>query len=293
VKRLRGKSWTGWLGGAVWRLAVLLLVLYGAAQVGSRTEWFRRRVERRISDLTGLDVRVGRIRATEALNLKIRDVVSLTDRGGIELRLVRVRWRFFRPRGAPLIESVRVDGWSATFAPDARGEWRPAVLGRPLEQALGLAGIRLPEPEALAEAGTPPAGGEPAGQAGGDRSAEELPRVEMRWGTVRIEDAAGGRLATVSDLDLLLTSMRTPADGRVSHLDVRAGELKVAGGPRVAGLHVAMVEAEDRRFLAALEADDWGAAAPPPDPSAEYRALLDAMDEPVPPPVTQPAAAGR
>ena len=126
------------LGALVWRLALVLLILYGLAQLGIRTEWFRRRVERELSRVAGTDVSVGHVRGTESLNLKIRDVISVTDEGGFDLRVVRIRWRLFRPRGASLLESVRVDGWEATFTADGRGPLSSSVLARMAE------GMRVP-----------------------------------------------------------------------------------------------------------------------------------------------------
>ncbi len=275
------RSWTlgGLLGGIAWRLTLAVLILYGLTHLAVRTEWFRRQVEHELSRLTGMDMRVGRIRATEALNLKIRDVISLSEGAGIELHLVRVRWRFFRPRGAPMLESVRVDGWEATFAPDAQGRLQPEPVGATLGQALGWAGIGFPPAEESLPA--PDTDGAPQQtQAGPEAELLGLPRLEMRWGTVRVLDAQGNEQASVAGLDLLMASMTPPEGGRVSHLEIRAQDVRVVNGPRIAGLHMELVDTGEQQFLAALQADDWGTVSPPRSREAEYRELLDAMDSP-------------
>lgn len=276
------RSWSlaGLFGGLVWWLALAMLVLYGLVQVGVRTEWFRRRVERELSRVTGMEMRVGRIRATEALNLKIRDVISVSEGPGIELRLVRVRWRIFRPRGDPMLESIRVDGWEATFAPDANGQLQPAVFGATLGSALDWAGIGFPPAQTSAVPDT--IGVPPETPSIPKPEISSFPRLEMRWGTVLVQDAQGNAQATASGLELLLASMVPPEGGRVSHLEIRAEEVRVVNGPRIAGLHVELVDTGSRQFLATLEAADWGAAPPPRNREAEYRELLDAMDRDLP-----------
>ena len=272
------REWTvaGLLGGLVWRLALVCGVLYATVQVAVRTDWFRGLVEKELSSLTGMEMRVGRIRATEGLNLKIRDVISVSDDAGIELRVVRVRWRLFRPRGAPLLESIRVDGWAATFAPDAAGQMQPAIVGRTLEQALGWTGIAAPR-----------SGGklEPA-----KTTAEEIPQpplrldpppsLVLRWGSVRVQDARGKVLATASGLDIRRTSMLLSGGAPVSHVEVRAAEVRMEGGPSVVGLRVEWIDAGERQFLAALDATDWGTALPPGATDDEYRKMIDALDLP-------------
>ena len=79
-------------------------------QILVRTDVFRAQVEKELSRLAGMEMRVGRIRATESLNLRIRDAIGVSDVAGIEARIVRIRWHLFRPRGEPMLESVRVDG---------------------------------------------------------------------------------------------------------------------------------------------------------------------------------------
>lgn len=66
---------------------------------------------------------------------------------------------------------------------------------------------------------------------------------------------------------------------RVAHVDCRAAEVKVENGPRITGLHVELIDAGDQWFLVDLGATDWGSAPPPAPAAADYRDLLDAMDD--------------
>lgn len=268
------------LAGLAWKLMLLFVLLYGVLHVGARTEWFQRRVEAELSRMLGMEMRVGRITTTETLNLKIRDVISVSEDAGLELRLVRVRWRVFRPRGAPMIESVRVDGWAVTFAPDAHGRLQPAVLSLVPAQAFGWAGLQLPRPEVS----TPPASGSPtkppdesfsrlaATAAGG------IPQLEMRWGTLRLQDDQGRPLVGMTGLDILLSSMVVPEGDRITHYDVRAGTIQISDGPRIIGLHVEWIDTGDRQFLSSLDATDWGAVARPRATADDYRRLLDSIE---------------
>ncbi|NCA83585.1 MAG: hypothetical protein EOM72_12750 [Opitutae bacterium] len=257
----------------LWKLALLLLLVYGALQLFVRTGFFRARVEAELSRLTGMEMRAGRIRATESLNLRIRDVISVSKDAGLEARTVRIRWRLFRPQGVSMLESVRVDGLAVTFAPDEEGVVQPAFLGRVSRMVLDSAGASLPD---AAGAMAPPDADSPA--AGGDFPEKMGGPVEIRWASARWQDAAGNLLASVSNLELIWVAMALPNGGRVSHLDCRAAEVKVVNGPRITGLHVELLDAGGRRFLMDLDASDWGAARKPRAAAADYRELLDAMD---------------
>ena len=263
----------------IWKGTLAVALAYGALQVLVRTDVFRSQVEEELSRLAGMEVRIGRMRATESLNLKIRDAIGISDVAGIEARVARVRWRLFRPRGTPMLESVRVDGLALTIAPDDAGALQPAFLGRLSGNVFAWTG--LPVPAELAA--VPDAEAVPARPDGPARSLEEwlggplvLQNVSVRW------QAAPGLLrASVSGMDVVWTPLTTPKGRRVSHLDCRAAEIKVVNGPRIADLRLELVAVEDQRFLVTLQAADWGGAEPPPAPGAEARELLDAMDVPL------------
>ena len=270
------------LWSLAWKLGLAVLLVYGAAQVLVRTDFFRSRVEAELSRLAGMEMRVGRIRATESLNLRIRDAIGVSEVAGIEARLARIRWRLFRPRGEPLLESVRVDGLALTIAPDQDGVIQPAFLGPLSEQLFRWTG--LPRPQGLAPAGGSGHGGHGAAKAAGLALDGIRGPLVFRGVTVRWQDAEGRLLAAAAGLEVAWVSLETPGGGRVAHLDCRVADLRVTDGPRIRGLHLELVEAGGQRFLVALEADNWGAVSPPQAPGAGARALLDAMDVPVPAP---------
>lgn len=254
-----------------WRLLLAALLAYGAAQVFVRTGVFRSLVEARLSRLAGMEVRTGRIRATASLNLRIRDVMAVSDRAGFEARLVRIRWRLFRPRGASLLESVRVDGLTLTAAPGADGGLQPAFLGNWPGRLLARAG--LPVPAELADSDRPERAARAA--AGGPAAGLRVPRVVLSGVSLQVLDAQGQGQVAAAGMEIAWTAMEL-ADGRgVAHLGCRAAELKVAGRPRIVGLRLELLEAAGQRFLLALDAADWGGLKPAGQESAD---LLRAME---------------
>lgn len=259
----------------LWKTALVVLLVYGALQILVRTNFFRARVEAELSRLVGMEMRVGRIRATESLNLRFRDVISVSEVAGIEARLTRLRWRIFRPRGEPMLESIRMDGLALTIAPDENGVLQPPFLGALSKKAFEWTGLPAPEPVAAAKT---PGGAAPKEVAPAREPAHwSSGPLVFRGVSVRWQDAQGNLLATVSGMDLTWVSMALPNGGRVGHVDCRAAEVKVVKGPRITGLHVELIDAGDRQFLVALEAADWGSAPKPRPVEAEYRELLDAM----------------
>ena len=261
-----------------WKLALVVALVYGALQLLVRSDFFRAQVEKELSRLAGMDMRIGRMRATESLNLRIRDAIGISDVAGIEARLARIRWRLIRPRGEPMLESVRVDGLALTVAPDENGRIQPAFLARLSRSIFEWTGLPAPTGLAAAAADAAAPAAEPetsAALADWIRGPLVFRGVSVRW-----QDARGDLQASVSGMDVIWMSMVTPNGRRVSHLECRAAEIKIVGGPRITGLHVELVEADGKRFLVALDAADWGGAEPPPPPGAEARELLDAMDRP-------------
>lgn len=271
------RTWTptGLLGAVVWRLGLVLLILYALAQVTVRTEWFRRKIEQEFSRIAGVDVRVGHVRGTESLNLKIRDVISMSEEGGFDLRVVRIRWRLFRGRGTPLIESVRVDGWDASFTANGSGPMSSSAIGRVMKDLLVPVGLGLPG--VFSRTPAAPTARPPSAKAH-IHSLGDLPRLEMRWGTIHMQDARGVALISVAGLEFLWSTMPRPDGGRVAHLALRAEEVQVANGPRIAGFHMEWIDTQDRQLVSVLEADDWGGVTRPRSVEEEYRELFDAMD---------------
>ena len=270
-----------------WKAVLAFLVVYGALQVLVRTDFFRSQVEAELSRLAGMEIRVGRIRATESLNVRLRDTIGVSKVAGIEARTSRIRWRLFRPRGEPMLESVRVDGLALTLAPDGDGTLQPAFLGRLTKKMLEWTGAPLPKGlekadngQALAPSALPSEG--PFALEEWIRGPLIFQNVSVRW-----QDEEGNLLASVSGMDLTWMSEITPNGGRITHVECRAASIQVVDGPKISGFHVELVEAGGKQFLVNLDAADWGGMPSPRKAEAETRKLLDAMDEPVPEPVSE------
>ena len=95
------------------------------AHAAIRSPWFRVAVERRLSQMTGMEVRVGSIRTTESLNLRLGDISALEDRAGLEIHVMRVKWALFPLR----IRRLIVEDAVLTMAPDEEQHLLPKVVG--------------------------------------------------------------------------------------------------------------------------------------------------------------------
>jgi hypothetical protein len=149
-----------------------------------------------------------------------------------------------------------------------------SAIGRVMKDLLVPVGRGLPGVFSLAPAAPPPA---PSAQAR-NHSLGDLPHLEMRWGTIHMQDARGVALISVAGLEFLWSTMPRPDGGRVAHLALRAEEVQVANGPRIEGFHMEWIDTQDRQFLSVLEADDWGGVTRPRSAGEEYRELFDAMN---------------
>jgi len=279
----RGRTASGCrvLWSIVWKLALLVLLFYGALQLWVRTDFFRSRVEKELSSLMGMEMRVGRIRATESLNLKIRDIISVSDVAGIEVRVARIRWRWFRPTGVSMLESLRVQGLSITVAPDADGVLQPPFLGSLSRQIFKWTGVSLPAPSRASPAPVTAETEVTAAKEASPRSALEAlggGPLSFRDVSIRWQDAQGNLLASISGLNATRMSMELADGEQVAHVSCTVEKIKVERGPSLSGLRVEWVEAAGRWFLITLDAVDWGTVSRPRSEEDECRELLDAMD---------------
>jgi hypothetical protein len=264
-----------------WKLAVLILLFYGVLQLWVRTDFFRSRVEQELSSLMGMEMRVGRIRATESLNLKIRDIISVSDVAGIEVRVARLRWRWFRPSGVPMLESLRVQGLAITIAPDADGALQPTFLGPLSRQVFDWAGVSLPAPTAVpsekVESGEAAAAADEA-VAPSALTAMGIGPLSFQDVSIRWQDAEGNLVASVTGMNVDRMSMELADGEQVAHVSCTVEKIQVERGPTLSGLRVEWVEAAGRWFLITLDALDWGTVPRPRSEADEYRELFDAMD---------------
>ena len=262
-------------GRILWGVLLAAVLLYGGVQAGIRSPWFRVAVERRLSKWAGMEVRIGDIRATESLNLRIGRISALDEHAGMEVRVLRVKWSFFAPRGLSRIHKLSAEDVTLTMAPDDEGRLLPAFVG---DRAWALLG-RLTQgmvPAVPVPGDLPGAGPGPAPRIGG------IPHVRIVRGVFSLRDASGRERASARDLELDRRVGRD-ADGRpVEHLDVQAAVLTVEG-MQLTGVDWAAERTEGSDWtVLRFSSDDWSGWAPA-DASTleatagEYRELFDSF----------------
>lgn len=273
-------------------------VLYLAAQLVARTEWMRRRLEGELSKLSGMPVRIdGRVRATEALNLRARDVISYEGESGLSVGILRIRWRMFPPQGESHVESVWAENVRLTLTVGEDGTLSPAFLGACGRQAASYLGLPTFSHETKEEAGGGGAtiagladlgAAEPAPRK--TRKLSVIPLLRVQNATARWLDAKGELLASASGIDLTWRTLALPEIGMnpvlgpddawsVSHLRGYAASVTVPPTVHITGLRLELLHAGGRQFLSHLSADDWGKHPPPRNPSARTPDIEMLLDE--------------
>lgn len=271
----------GRAGRLAWGVLGAAVVLYGAAQAGVRSPWFRVAVERRLSEVAGMEVHVGSIRPTESLNLRIGDISALEERAGLEVRVLRVKWSLFARRGFSRIRRLSVEDPVVTVAPDADGVLLPAFAG---EGVLEL--VRRLEGGAVEELGKTETQEAPDAEARGSGSAErkggEIALVRLLRGEFLLRDAEGRERASARDVEIE-RSLSLDAEGRrTERWDVQAAFLS-AGGVQLTGVDWVGERTEGGGWnVIRFVSDGWsewssGGGGDIEEATEEYRALLDSI----------------
>lgn len=263
-------------------------VLYGAAQAGVRSPWFRVAVERRLSKAAGMEVHVGRIRATESLNLRIDTVSALEDRAGMEARVLRVKWSWFAPKGFSRIRKISIEDAVLTMAPDAEGHLLPAFAGARTWELVGsLTRGMVPTVPEGAEGGTLPgaAAAEAEGTASGrpHASVGGIQHVRLVRGVFSVRDASGRERVAARDVEID-RAVSLDADGRRSERwDVQADVMEVEG-MQLTGIDWAAECTPDGGWkVTRFVSDGWSGWEPAASADAvesateQYRSLLDSI----------------
>lgn len=263
-------------GRVLWGVFALAAVLYGLAQAAIRSPWFRAAVERRLSEAAGMEVRVGRIRATESLNLRIGDIGALDERAGMEVRVLRVKWSFFAPRGFSRIRKVSAEDAVLTIAPDGEGRLLPAFAGGLVRE---LAGRLAPDLVPDMAQGSPETSGEPEPEGEGVRGGA-IPHLRLVRGVFSLRDASGGERASAKDVEIDRFAV-ADAEGRPSERwEIRAAEFAVEG-MRLTGVDCAAErEGQGQWRVTRFESDGWSGWSPASNverATEDYRALLDSI----------------
>lgn len=277
-------------GKMVWRIlwiaVAVAAVLYGAAQAAIRSPWFRVAVERRLSMATGMEVRVGRIRPTESLNLRISDISVLEDRAGMEIKILRIKWTFLARRGFSRIRKLIVEDAVLTMAPDDEGNLLPSFVGdRAWELVSGLTQGRLQNPpEPVGANGSAPEGIVSA-KTGGQASREfgGIRHVRLIRGTFSLRDAGGNERASAKDVEIARRIDLDAEGRRVERWNVQAAMLS-AEGMQLPNLDWSAEFTEAGGWnVTRFASDGWSAWSPAESPeevesaTEEYRQLLDSI----------------
>ncbi|MBR6022561.1 MAG: hypothetical protein IK066_09125 [Kiritimatiellae bacterium] len=273
----------------------LLLLLYGAAQLVARSNFFRESLQRRLSAVSGLPLRIdGRVRATEDLNLKIRNVIGVQGAAGLSVDTLRIRWTLFPPPGASPVSRVWLEGLRLTFSVAPDGTVSPDFLGALAHRAATLTGLRdavpglpdlppAPLPNPTPSAPPTPSAAPPAyGDA--DNPWSLVPLVRVQNASLHWRDASSNEIAFATGVDFTWNTWPIPPVGmmplltaddvsRVSYLRAYAAHVRV-GTSHVTGLRLELIQAGDTQYLVLLDAEDWGTLAPPLSPSASAAALF-------------------
>lgn len=263
-------------GRIAWGVLLAAVALYGGAQAGIRSPWFRVAVERRLSKLAGMEVRVGDIRATESLNLRIGGISALDDRAGMEVRVLRVKWSWFARQGFSRIHKLSAEDVTLTMSPDEEGRLLPSFVG---DHAWSLVGRltqgmvpAMPMPETWPERGEEPR----------EHRIGGIPHIRCVRGVFSLRDASGRERASARDLELDRRVERD-ADGRlVERLEVQAAVLSVEG-MQLTGVDWAAERTEGGDWnVSRFASDGWSGWAPADAEGADaagemYRELLDSI----------------
>lgn len=259
-------------------LAVLLaaVLLYGGAQAAIHSPWFRVVVERRLSQMTGMEVRVGSIRTTESLNLRLGDISALEDRAGMEIHIMRVKWSLFPLR----IRRLSVEDAVLTMAPDEDQHLLPTVVGNQAWTFLGhltqgLVPLIAPPPEELRT--EPRVAPSPSPGRG---TIDRIRQFRLVRGMFSIRDASGRERASAKDLEIERV-LEGSGDDAVEHWTIEAAVLSVEGMQQTGVEWSAIHDARGWwvKHFTTQEVSGWEPASPEAVQEATdtYRALLDSI----------------
>lgn len=265
-------------GRLFWGALALAVLFYGGAQATVRSPWFRVAVERRLSKAAGMEVRVGSIRATESLNLRIGGISALEDRAGLEVRVLRVKWSFFAPRGFSRIHKISAEDITFTMAPDEEGQLLPSFAGDRVWELVGRLAQDMVPAAPVPDAWPSGKGRETVRP----RRDGDIPHVRLVRGVFSLRDASGRERASARDLELD-RRVGFDADGHlVEHLDVQAAVLTVEG-MQLTGVDWAAERTDGGEWnVVRFASDDWSGWTPADAEGLDaatgmYRELLDSI----------------
>lgn len=246
-------------GKPVWRAILIAVaaaaILYGVAQAGIRSPWFRVAVERRLSEASGMEVRVGRIRPTESLNLRIGDISALEDRAGMEVKVLRVKWSFLASRTGSHIRKLVVEDAVLTMAPDDEGNLLPAFAGQRALELVALLAKELP-------ADAPDRGGGEPSDGRMHRKTGSIGHVRLVRGAFSLRDASGRERAGGRDFEIDRTIGVDASGRRTENWETQVAVFTVEG-VQVTGLDWAAAYTEENGWeTSRFSAEGWSDGTP-------------------------------
>jgi len=137
---------TRFLGHVAVVILLLLGIGYCAALLALQTDGFRSYTETWLEDHLGVELSVGEVRATAALNLVLQDVQTgkgpVAGEPGIHIGSALVRWSalgFLTGKGA--LKGLDIDDVYLSFIQDKNGEWKPECLAAIGDRLAGWMGL--------------------------------------------------------------------------------------------------------------------------------------------------------
>lgn len=235
-----------------------------------------------MSKALGFQIQVGDVRATWGFDFQVYDVIGVEDDSGMAAARLRIRWVLLPPRGQRILQEIYVEKLSLTFASDSNGRIQPARLAEFFSKVFtsGAASLVF-SGDALSRAWSEQVDARRAvpgtliKDSTYDRNWARVQKVPIiiSGGSLRWLDAEDNALFVLSGLDVTFLPVRRH-DVAVAYLACAAEEVAV-GNARLRGLQIEVVEANDKRILLNLHADDWGTFSRPGLLPGEARELLD------------------
>lgn len=247
---------------------VVAILLYGGAQVISRTEGFCALVAEQLGRRLQIPMSLERCGLTWDLDFFFSGAKSEAREGegaaGFAIGSGRVSWSWpgWGRNRARWVRRVELEHWRLELQRTREGVWKPAAFLPVAEWVAkwgrfqGLAGFGIENGEEGAAAGRVNGRqGEPAAWGSGkNRFAWEGVEVVLRDGRIVWWDADGRRLGEADGVELVATPLRT-AVRRMNHLWGRVERARAAPGWRVRDLRFEVLAAGERQVVLGFKGD--------------------------------------
>ncbi len=252
----------GFLGRFVRTAMVVVIILYVATLLISRTDGFRYMVEERLKERTGAELNLGKVQMNMGMDLVLRDLAGpdLPERAvpGFQVERMTFRWsvpRFFQ-RGRVPLSRIVIEGADIRLVRNGEGRWQPAAFVEPVDVLSDWAGMVVPAPPRS-----------PAEPRADDRSTDDALSEEIdvfrretayviRETDIRWEEHDGTVLAALRNVRLDMTPLRVPPRD-LQHVWLRVESGRTADGRTFRDLQVELAIHDQQATLLGRSVD-WG-----------------------------------